>query len=562
MDFNTFNPWSKHFLQFSKKRLEKLEEIGKNSVGVGANDQPAIGDVMFQDFNAGCAHNMMGVTFHPYFDSKEKRIKQYREMARYPEIEFALCTICDEAINENNMGEFVNFEIKDTSRLKRTEMNTLREEWNVVINELFNFRETGWDLFHSFLVDGELYFEVVLTQDDKGKKDIIAFKQLPAYTMTPVYQNGEIVKYIQQVEGEDAHEFEADQVLYVNYGVYGDNKLDVRGYLDDAIPLYIMIRNLEESATIAQIVRAPARRVFNIEVGKVPPGKADEIVRRQANNYKRATKFDPTVGLLSEGERYQAMSEDIFFPKFNGEGSSVETLESGQDMEQLIALPSYFLRKLYRVLHISSTRWGDGGLAAKNENGGGNYTNKLEIEREEMNMLKFVERLSAKFCKLFYKAFLLDLKIKELDPAFDNPFNYTITLMPNNRYKEFRELEIKHDQLDLLSQYDSLIHSGENPNGIFAKEYFLKTICGFTQSQLDQNEELLKAEEEKDKVESIEGGEASFGDGTGGFGGGGSFNRPSFGGGSFGGGELGNASAEEPSAEPEAPAESGGEAQF
>lgn len=513
MNFGTINPFSEHFLKFGKKEREKNEEVGKNSVGSGLNDKPIIGDVLLSNLEPGCIYDTTGISFHSYFESKVKRIQQYREMANYPEICSAIHMICDEAINEDNMGEFVTFEIKDTEGLKRKTIRDLREEWDIVINELFNFKEMGWELFKCFMIDAEVYFEIVLSKADKnGNRDIIALKQLPAYSMTPVYKNGEIVKYFQETD-DGTIELEKDQVLYVNYGEYGENKMDVRGYLDPGIYIYNMIRNLEDSACIAQIVRAPERRIFNIEVGQVSNTRAEQILRTAMAEYRKNLRFDPTSGLLSAGERFQAMTEDIFFAKKNGEGSSVETLQSSQNLEQLIELPNYFLRKLYKVLHIPSTRWNGGVLAGMSDSGHGTYSNKMDIEREEVNFTKFIERLTRRFCKLFYQAYIMDLKLKNFDPKLLVPFNYSIEMVANNKYNEYREMELMKEKLDLLSQYSDLRMTAENPNGVFADEYFMKNICGFTQAQLDANDDLKKKQKDKEKVESSD-DEVMFGDET------------------------------------------------
>lgn len=507
MQLSNFNPFSDDFLKFNKEEREKIEQVGEMSVGEGTNDKAIIGDVWLNNITPGGKFDTMGISFGSWFESKLKRIQQYREMANYPEISSAIHMICDEAINENNIGDFVDFDIKDTEGIKRKTVRDLREEWDIIINELFNFRETGWDLFKCFLVDAELYFEIVLNED---KSDIIAFKQLPAFTMTPIYLNGEIVKYIQQTD-EGAIMFEANQILYINYGEFGDDKTDVRGYLDPCIAIYNMIRNLEDSAVIAQIVRAPERRVFNIEVGKVPNGKAEQILQKTMQNYRKNLRFDPTTGLLSAGERFQAMTEDFFFAKSEGQGSTVETLQSGQNLEQLIELPNYFLRKLYKSLHIPSTRWNGGVLAGASENGHGQYSNKMEIEREELNFTKFIERLSRKFCKLFYKAYIFDLSLKKFDPKLIAPFNYTIKMISNNQYREFREMELLKEKLDMITSYGELRMSAENPNGIFADEYFMKNIVGFTQSQLDLNEEMKKEQKDQDNI-GKKSGDAQFGD--------------------------------------------------
>ena len=164
----------------------------------------------------------------------------------------------------------LSFRIADTSKIKRRDLNKLEEEFDFVINELLNFKEMGWDLFNKWLTDGELFLEAILTKD---KENIIGFKPLPSYTMVPYFEGGVITNY-QQIDVDKTTTFSPSQILYSNYGKFGKNRQDARGYLDNSIKLYNQLRNLEDSVVIYRLVRAPERRVWNIEVGNAPCGKS------------------------------------------------------------------------------------------------------------------------------------------------------------------------------------------------------------------------------------------------------------------------------------------------
>lgn len=544
------NPKSKDFIKYDGgKRAAHQEDLIANSQSVGDLDTPILGAV-YNGNTVGGFFDSTATTFYQIFDDKKTRIQQYRDMAVYPEISCAIDMVCDEAITCDANGNQFEFDILNSKDMKRSEKKMLLNEFDVVTRELLNFKNVGWEIFRKFLVDAEVYFEVVL---DKTGHDIIALKSLPAFTMTPIYEQGNIVKFAQSIleSGETVY-FEANQIIYINYGDYGINKLDVRGYLDPAITTYNRLRNLEDSAVIAQIVRAPQRRVFNIEVGNAPTGKADEIVRKAMQEYRKTLNYDPTTGLVDSATRFQAMTEDFWFPKREGQGSSVDTLPAGEQLEQLIELPNYFMRKMYKCLKIPSTRWGSSlGLGA--EGGGGTYNNKMDIEREELNFTKFVERLQHRFVSLIEQIFLLELKVKGVDPRFLDKNNYNISMIPNNRYKEFRDMERTKEMLDMFSQYNDLIMTKENPQAMFSKEFFMRYIAKMPKYLIDLNNEMRRHEQDELEEQNGSADEEEEGMMGGGFGGG------SMGGGTDSlGGELGG--GEEMGGEPMGGPEEGGAA--
>lgn len=551
MSLNKFleNEKSKDFIRFDGAvRAQKQESLIANSQAVGELDDPILGAV-YNGYFTGGTFDSTATTFYQIFDDKKTRIQQYRDMADYPEISCAIDMVCDEAITCDANGNQFEFDILNSKDMKRSEKKMLQDEFSVVTNELLNFKNMGWEIFRKFLVDAEVYFEVIV---DKEGKDIIALKPLPAFTMTPIFEQGNIVKYAQTIaETGQTIYFEANQIIYINYGDYGANKLDVRGYLDSAITTYNRLRNLEDSAVIAQIVRAPQRRVFNIEVGQAPAGKADEIVRKAMQEYKKTLNYDPTTGLVDSATRFQAMTEDFWFARREGQGSTVETLQGGEQLEQLIELPNYFMRKMYKCLKIPSTRWGS-SLNAGAEGNGGTYNNKMDIEREELNFTKFVERLQHRFVGLIEQIYLLELRFKKVDPRFLNKNNYNISMIPNNRYKEYRDMERTKEMLDMFSQYSDLIMSKDNPQAMFSKEFFMKYIVKMPKYLIDLNNDMKRHEQEEleeqngasdEDEEGMMGGGSDFG---GGFGGGG----PDFGGEEMGGAPEGGAEGgEEPTPE-------------
>ena len=181
---------------------------------------------------------------------------------------------------------------------------------------------------------------------------------------------------------------------------------------------------LEDSLLIYRISRAPERRVFYIDTGKMRKTEQEEHLRKVKNSFrqkkiplKRADK-DQVESIYDP----QSMQEDFFFAVgADGGGSRVETLPGGQGLGQLDDL-HYFFAKLWRGMRIPDSYMNnmlDGGGAVNNDG-------RVGIAyMQEIKFSQYVERLQTYLEKTLdaeFKRFLANMKII-VDPSC---FNLTL----------------------------------------------------------------------------------------------------------------------------------------
>ena len=329
----SYNPFAQFFQKADVVSDKKEAMSVKNSQGI-SELQAMRNSVYNNDYLGG--DNSIGIsttaiTWDQSFGNKTSKISTYRQMSYWPEIDIAISQVCDESIVQDASGNVVNLSI--TEELPTHIEEQIRNKWNYLVNDVFAFNSRGWDLFRKWLVEAELFIELVL--NDEGN-NIIDIKILPAYTVQPVYQNDRIVSYIQvkttgktgsDLESVDEvpRPFDKDQIVYVHYGVPGDSILDIRGYLEPATRLYNQLKNLEDSLIINRITRAPERRLWNIDVGKMPKGKAEEYLKGMIQRYRKRLIYDPETGAMNSTQNIQSMLEDYWFAK--QEGSTGTTVE-------------------------------------------------------------------------------------------------------------------------------------------------------------------------------------------------------------------------------------------
>jgi len=483
MNLEFINPFSGKFLQLGKEVDKLQQETGQNTAGLGVDDTPVIGNYYFGGDESFTAQTSM-ITFQEFFNSKLTRVSKYREMSNYPEVSLALDAVCDEAIAKNSNGDMITMDIKRTSDMKKSEIKSVNKEYDYIIDHVFNFKQTGWDLFWKYLVDGELFLEIILyTANDQ----VIGLKPLPAYQMAAVYENGVISKFAQSTDDTTIY-FARNQIAYVNFGKYGANKQDVRGYLDSSLKTFNQLVNLEDAVVIYRLVRAPERRVWNIEVGQAPAGKAESLVKGVMNRYKNTLNYNSETGMIASSQNLQALTEDFWFAQRDGSGSSVDTIQGGQQLGEMTDI-NYFLMKLYKSLKMPQTRWG-GEIGES----GTQYTNTMDIEREELNFTKFVERNQIRFVNLISQVFMIQLQVAGYSDVLLDENRYEFTMEMNNHFRQYRDLEFMKEKLDMISSYDDITMSSDNKGGAISKELLMRYIVKLPTKLHDLNAELLKKE--------------------------------------------------------------------
>ena len=74
-----------------------------------------------------------------------------------------------------------------------------------------------------------------------------------------------------------------DAIIQVNSGMLNEERNKVVGYLNKALKPINQLSMMEDSLVIYRISRAPERRIFYIDVGNLPKGKAEEYLNNTMN---------------------------------------------------------------------------------------------------------------------------------------------------------------------------------------------------------------------------------------------------------------------------------------
>jgi len=421
---------------------------------------------------------------------KGGRLRDYRVMSAYSEVADALDELCDETINEDDNKNIVNISFKNVDLTLR-DRETVETEFQKYI-EFFDFKNRGWQYFRQLLIEGEVFFELII-HEDYTNEGVLGVINLPSELIDPVYNNIQnmIVKGFiyrkpiynpnnpNKLEKMEFIPMEENQIVYIDSGVYNESKTFVIPFLENARRPYRQLSLIEDSIVIYRLVRAPERLVFNVDVGNMSPPKAESYLKKLIQQYWSRKTFDLDQNDVVKKFNPQSMLDAFWFAKRQGsEGTSVTPLPGGSNLGELQDL-MYFIKKLYRSLKVPASRL-DPQDAVKDG---------AEILREELKFAKVVIRLQQHFAAGLKKGFITHLKLKGLWDKFDlTTNNIELSFNVPTNFFEMRENQRLEGRVGNFNQ----LASSEYISNTFAQKKYL----GWKDKDILANREFLRKDAE------------------------------------------------------------------
>ena len=265
------------------------------------------------------------------FEGEVSRISNYRLMAEMPEIASVLEDIIIESTQEDIDGDVITLKILDTEIQKNENIVTnITDEFNSLFTNKIKLNDMIWDFFRSYYTDGRLYLEKVI---NKGRPSlgIINLKRLPSETMgfelDPI--SGKIIAYYQYLkqnpkkptsmeeaeQDEDIVVFYPEQIIFLDYGIYGRSKEEIFGYLEKVKQPFNQLKLLETSLIIYRIVKSPERLVFSIDTGSMPMEKSMKFVEKIKAKLTQKVSYDSKSGGMHNQPEIMSMLDNYFLPQ-------------------------------------------------------------------------------------------------------------------------------------------------------------------------------------------------------------------------------------------------------
>ena len=434
-------------------------------------------------------------------------ITRYREMSNHPELDQAIDDIVNESITHDVSGRTVDI-ILDKLKQPETVKKKITEEFENIL-KMLNFSNLADDLFKRWYIDGRIYFQVVV-DEKKPKEGIQELRYIDPRKIRKVREiqkdrdpktGAQIIKsvaeyYVFNDRGTTTQTYTAqvnagvriapDSIINVNSGLMDAKNTFVISYLHKAIKPLNQLRMIEDAVVIYRLSRAPERRIFYIDVGNLPKGKAEQYLKDIMIKYRNKMVYDANTGELRDDRKHLSMLEDFWLPRREGgKGTEITTLPAGQNLGELEDV-KYFQKKLLQSLNVPISRLEpqQGGMI-----GLGRTT---EVTREEVKFNKFIVRLRNKFSQIFDNALGIQLALKGIctqQEWQDFKENIYYSYKKDNNFTELRDAELLRERVNLLATVDPFL------GRYYSSRWVKKNILQMSDDQIEEMEKEIEEEQ-------------------------------------------------------------------
>lgn len=354
-------------------------------------------------------------------------------------------------------------------------------EWLFYNKKMLNTDSTTvtWSRFKNLVIYGDLFLEALINPDSP-KDGILKLVSLPPDSMYRIETTkGKLIEFQQAAEGPDfeaitkspvttateaelqqskALRFAPNQIVHIKIGddrktfyPYGQSLIEpARG------PAH-QLRLMEDAMLVYRLVRAPERRVFYIDVGQLPPFKAEAFIDRmkdQLRKKKVASQKSPTPGANTVEERWHPApaDEDFWVPIRPNANTRIETLPGAQNLGE-IDDAVYFRNKLFTAMNFPKNYF-------NNEDPG---VTRITLSAQDVKFARLIERLQSHVEDGFQEIAERHLVLRGFpEESYES---LKITMTPPSDWREMSRAEVTTNRIQnastlkgsvLYSDYDVL----------------------------------------------------------------------------------------------------------
>lgn len=439
----------------------------------------------------------------PKLSNTRDIINQYRNLARYAEVDNAIDEIVDDAIVFEKDSDCVYLNLDDTSWSEGVK-EKVKDEFQEVLR-LLEFKREGRRIFRRWYTDGRLYMHKVI-DPKKQKEGIKELRKIDprfieyvreinkkteeggnfaykGYVEYFTYSHTQDPRYT--ITSSQGHvQIPRSAMVYAHSGKVDVDGKSIIGYLHSAIKPANQLKMLEDAMVIFRITRAPERRMFYVDVGNMPGKKASQYMNQTMQSMKNRVIYDSTTGKVKTASNNLSMTEDYWFMRRDGKATTeVTTLPGAQGMDAIEDV-RWFNRKLYEALKIPLSR-------LPQENGGVTFSAGGEITRDELKFSKFIRSLQQDFQVVFLDPLKTNLVLKNIltEDEWDKEIEYIqVEFAKDSYYEELKELEIMERRLNMTTM------AAEVTGKYYSNDFIMRNVLKMTEDQIKEEREKIDTE--------------------------------------------------------------------
>lgn len=411
--------------------------------------------------------------------NRKRRYKEYERMDEYPEVTAAFDIYSDECTQKDTKGrrwQIVSDSIKVVEEVER-------------LFKRIKLSKVYWDIVRNTVKFGDCFTEIIVDVN-KPEKGIRKIKILnPNYILRIENAFGHLEKFLQEIPDRNSWDIEAESGdnnrKYINldrnqivhfrlhtsdpkYYPYG------KSIAAGAVRIFRSLQLMEDAMIVYRISRAPERRIFYVDVGRLPAQKAERFIESTKEKYKKEKFMN---GNNIDG-RYNPLApdEDYFIPTYeNGRGTKIDTLPGAQNLGEVDDV-KYFRDKLLATLKIPKDYIAEFDKSPER---------KANLAQLDVKFARTIIRIQDAVCVGFTAIAKRHLKMKGYPQSLINALEVNLP-DPSDIFTK-RKMEIDEQKARVVQ---AVVGTGLFPTETIYKEYY-----EMTDAEIEQVKEKLKKEQ-------------------------------------------------------------------
>ena len=392
--------------------------------------------------------------------------KDYESMDSDAIISSALDIYADESTMKSEYGDVLDIKT-DNEQIKQILHNLFYD----ILNIEFNL----WPWVRNMCKYGDFFLHLEINE----KYGITNVAPLSAYDVARVEgidpENPHYVKFVLEQGTNESSTYtstkprqsELENFEVAHFRLLSDSNFLPYGksMIEQGRKTWKQLSLMEDAMMIHRIMRAPEKRVFQIDIGNIPPAEVDNYMQKILNKMKKTPIIDQATGEYNLKYNMQNITEDFFLPVRGGDsGTRIESLP-GLTYEAIEDI-DYLKNKMLAALRVPKAFIGyEESLGSK-----------ATLAAEDVRFARTIERIQRITISELTKIAIVHLYAQGYQDADLVDFELDLT-NPSTIY-ETEKVELWNSKTQLAS---SMLQ-----DGIVSTEWIYKNVFNFTDDKIKE----------------------------------------------------------------------------
>ena len=392
--------------------------------------------------------------------------KDYESMDNDGIVSSALDIYADESTMKSEYGSVLEIQ---------TENENIKAILNNLFYDILNIEFNLWPWVRNMCKYGDFFLHLEINE----KYGITNVAPLSAYDVARVEgldpENPHYVKFVlEQGTSENTsysaakpHQSELENFEVAHFRLLSDSNFLPYGksMVEQGRKTWKQLSLMEDAMMIHRIMRAPEKRVFQIDIGNIPPAEVDNYMQKILNKMKKTPIIDQATGEYNLKYNMQNITEDFFLPVRGGDsGTRIESLpglsyEAVEDID-------YLKNKLLAALRVPKAFLGyEESLGSK-----------ATLAAEDVRFARTIERIQRITISELTKIAIVHLYAQGYQDA--DLVNFELNLTNPSTIYETEKVELWSSKTQLAS---SMLQ-----DGIVSTEWIYRNVFNFTDDKIKE----------------------------------------------------------------------------